>query len=122
MRSSEPDDDDDETENLASQWIQELDKFAPYLQVWEIFTYADYERILSVNNGVLPPGVHVTYYEGFFTNGAREKVPESWDDEKFNVWCAANGYGPAGELDPDYPRKASFSLLDITPEDGRGLP
>ncbi len=95
MRSSEDagDEDGESVEYSASQWIQEIHKFTPYLQVWEIFSYADYERICSLNGGKLPPGVYVTYYQAMFSNGAREKVPDSWDDKKLNAWAKANGFG-----------------------------
>lgn len=73
MRSSENDDDGDSDEDgsadmTASQWIQEIHRFTPYLQVWELFSYEDYERICSLNGGVLPPGLYVTYPEAFFGN------------------------------------------------------
>jgi len=108
MRSTEAqdgDDENDEQEFQASQWIKEMNRFAPYLQVWELFSYQDYERICSLNNGVLPPGVYVSYYQAMFSNGARERVPDTWNDEKLNEWCAANGFGKAGDLDKDDPRK-----------------
>ncbi len=85
MRSSSEGDgeDDDEQEYAASQWIQEINRFAPELQVWEIFSYGDYERICSLNKGVLPPGVYVTYPQAMFLNeGARESAPDTWDDTK----------------------------------------
>ena len=92
MRSSEVEVDDEESEEFqASQWIRELNKFAPYLQVWEIFSYEDYERICSLNNGELPPGVYVSYPQAMFQNGAKEKVPETWNDEKLNQWAGAMG-------------------------------
>jgi predicted RNA methylase len=96
MRASKVDEDDDseESESMsASQWLKELNKFAPYLQVWEIFSYEDYLRILALNNGELPYGCYVTYYEAFFSNGAREKAPASWDDTKLNKWAKSNGLG-----------------------------
>lgn len=94
MRSSSQEDDDDDSgsaEDGASQWLQEINRFAPYLQVFELFKLEDYHRILSLNHGTLPPGVYVTYYEAFFQNGARETVPESWDDLKLNQWARQHG-------------------------------
>lgn len=96
MRSSESDEEDDEdttagsgsSMSTASQWIQELDKFAPYLQIWELFSREDYDRICSLNGGKLPPGVYVTYYEAFFKNKAMEKVPDTWTDERLNKFIA----------------------------------
>lgn len=81
------DDDEGEVEYQASQWVGELRKFAPYLQVFELFSMEDYQRILGANGGKLPPGVFVTYYEGFFKNKARESCPPSWNDEKYNLYA-----------------------------------
>ena len=111
MRSSDPemvrrsrdDDDEDEdgnAESSASQWIQEIHRFTPYLQVWELFSYDDYERICSLNGGKLPPGVYVSYYQAMFSNGAREKVPDSWDDKKLNQWAVANGLSALPDCPP----------------------
>lgn len=96
MRSSDGDEDEseDSVEYSASQWVQEIHRFTPYLQVWEIFSYEDYERILYLNSGKLPPGVYITYYEAMFSNGARETAPESWTDEKLNKWAKAEGLAP----------------------------
>jgi predicted RNA methylase len=96
--SANEDDDESESESPnamdASQWVKELARFAPHLQVFEIFSYADYERICSMNGGVLPEGcVYVTYYEAMFSNGAREKVPDTWDDLKLNKWAKAERLG-----------------------------
>lgn len=83
MRSSEFEgDDEDETDYKASQWIVELRTFAPFLQVFELFSMDDYQRILDANGGNLPNGVYVTYYEAMFQNKARESRPASWDDKK----------------------------------------
>lgn len=96
MRSSSEEDGEETTSEdyNASQWVQEISRFAPHLQIWEIFSYEDYERICSLNGGELPPGVYVTYYEAMFLNGARETAPESWDDTKLNKWCVSHGYAP----------------------------
>ena len=96
IRSTESEDDDEEGSSPnamdASQWVKELTRFAPYLQVFEIFSHADYERICSMNGGSLPEGaVYVTYYEAMFSNGAREKVPDTWDDIKLNKWAKSVG-------------------------------
>ncbi len=61
MRSSDEGGDDEESEEYnASQWVQEINKFAPFLQIWEIFSYEDYERICAMNGGTLPSGVYVS--------------------------------------------------------------
>jgi predicted RNA methylase len=92
MRASRVDEDEDDNDDntppemSASQWVKELHKFAPYIQVWEIFKYEDYEQILALNDGKLPYGLFVTYYEAFFQNGGKEQAPPSWDDEKLNKY------------------------------------
>lgn len=87
-RASKADDEDgsDDEEMSASQWVKELHKFAPYLQVWEIFSHEDYLTILALNNGELPCGVFISYYQAMFSNGAMESAPGSWDDEKLNAY------------------------------------
>lgn len=71
---------DEESPNtmIASQWVEELRRFAPYLQVFELFSIEDYHRIKALNGGKLPNGVYVSYYEAMFYNNAREKCPKSW--------------------------------------------
>lgn len=91
MRSSssleEDEDDEDEVEQQASQWLQELHRFAPGMPVFQLFSMDDYHRILSANNGKLPPGVYVSYYEAMFSNGARETAASSWNDERLEKEC-----------------------------------
>lgn len=75
--------DEDAVEDMqASQWITELRRFAPGLQVFEMFSESDYDRICALNHGVLPHGVYVTYYEAMFSNGGRESCSKSFDDGK----------------------------------------
>ncbi|MEW6303779.1 MAG: SNF2-related protein [Verrucomicrobiota bacterium] len=88
MRSSE--EDDEAEEYNASQWIAELNRFAPYLQVFELFTPEDYQRICALNDGTLPPGVYVSYYQAMFQNGARETAAASWDDARFARYMEQN--------------------------------
>ena len=84
MRADEDEDDATDAEesgSTASQWIQELRKFAPYLAVFELFSMADYDRIKRANKGVLPPGVYVTYYEALLGNKACESERPSMHDK-----------------------------------------
>lgn len=77
---------EDEIDDVAaSQWLTELRRFAPGLQVFELFSLADYHRIKTLNGGVLPHGVYVSYYEAMFSNGAREshKPRSKYDDGTF---------------------------------------
>lgn len=91
---SPKDDDDDQPDMTASQWITELRRFAPGVQVFELFGEDDYERILSVNGGELPHGIFVTYYEAFFQNGAREWDSAKLDDKKL---AKETGLTPHGD-------------------------
>lgn len=86
MKSSDPDDDDDplSEEYHASQWSAELSRFAPYLQVFSLFSMEDYYRIKSLNGGELPAGCYVSYPHAAFLNGARESCPASWDDQRLS--------------------------------------
>lgn len=110
MRSSESEDDgeDDGGEETmtASQWIQELNKFAPYMQIWELFSIEDYERVCSLNGGKLPPGVYVTYYEAFFKNKAMEVAPKTWDDERLSKHIVGKyGLAPLPPADDEHGKR-----------------
>ncbi len=94
IRSTDNEDEDGDSPGAmdASQWMKELNRFAPFLQVFEIFSLEDYARICSMNGGSIPEGsVCVTYYEAFMSNGAREKAPDTWDDLKLNKWAKSAG-------------------------------
>jgi len=84
MRSSsrDGDDDEEETDYQASQWVEELRRYAPGLAVFQLFSMDDYHRILKANQGHLPAGVYITYYQAMFSNGARETAASSWNDER----------------------------------------
>ncbi len=75
---------------LASQWRQELARFAPDVPVHDLFCWEDYAALVK-RYGSLPSGIYLSYYEAFFKNGARECLPDSWDHEKL---CKAYGYNP----------------------------
>lgn len=89
IKSSESEDDEDGEEFDASQWLQEIQRFAPHLQVFQIFSRDDYESLIK-KYGELPTGVYVSYYEAMFSNGAMEGLPDSWDDKKLNQWARTN--------------------------------
>ena len=52
-----------------SQWQSEVEKFAPYFQIHEIFSWKDVEKLKKANDGELPLGIYLTYYEAFFYAG-----------------------------------------------------
>ena len=87
MRSSESDEDDEEEEEgfTASQWLQEIGRFAPGNPVFQLFDHSDYIRIKKQNKGVLPHGIYVSYYQAMFTNGARETAASSWNDDRLKL-------------------------------------
>jgi SNF2-related domain/Helicase conserved C-terminal domain len=87
MRASEDEDAEEGDEFQASQWVTEIRRYAPGLAVFELFSLEDYHRILKCNNGILPCGIYITYYEAFFTNGARETCPPTWNDERLAREC-----------------------------------
>jgi hypothetical protein len=87
LRSSESEDDDDEVEYQASQWVEEIRRFAPGLPVFQLFSYDDYEHIRNENGGTLPEGIYISYYQAAFSNSARESAPEKWDDERLEKEC-----------------------------------
>ncbi len=90
-------DSEDEVEFQVSQWVAEIRKFSPGRAVFELFSMDDYERVLRLNGGELPAGIYITYYQAFFSNGGREKAPDTWDDERLakelnNTWLGGTAY------------------------------
>lgn len=81
-RSQKDDDEDGPSEMTASQWILELRRYAIGTPVFELFSYDDYERILNANNGNLPHGIYISYYEAMFSNRSRESISKSYNDKK----------------------------------------
>ncbi len=69
----------------ASQWAEEIEKFAPTMPVFELFKITDYYRILREHRGVLPHGIYVTYFQAFFQNGAAEKCTRIWTNTKIHA-------------------------------------
>jgi superfamily II DNA or RNA helicase len=88
------DDNDEEVEVVeeTSQWMAEIQRFAPFLKVHKLFSMDDYNNICKANGGELPPGVYITYYEAMFSNGARESCPQAWTDEKLKEIMDEEGY------------------------------
>lgn len=97
MRSS---DDDEGEEYQASQWVNEIQQFAPFLQVFQLFGWEDLNRIRQANGGELPAGVYISYYQALFQNGARETRPASWDDLRLADYMGLDAQepDPNGEL------------------------
>lgn len=96
MRSSG--DEDDAEEYQASQWVQEIRRFAPTEPVFQLFSVEDWENILRANAGELPPGIFITYPQAIFSNGAFESLPETWkESEREPKFCKHFDL----ELDPE---------------------
>ena len=79
MRSSG---EEGEQDYQASQWVQEIRRFAPGEPVFQLFSIADYRAILHANGGEFPPGIYITYPQAYWQNGAFERVPDSWDPKE----------------------------------------
>lgn len=76
-----------DSEDEMSQWVEEINRFAPHIECFKLFTKRDYDQIVSLN-GELPPGIYVTYYDAFFKNGGMESCSRlaggepRWRDDK----------------------------------------
>ena len=89
MRSSG---DESGTDYQASQWVEEIQRFAPGEPVFQMFSVQDWQAILRANGGELPHGIFITYPQAYFSNKAFEFIPKSWKErdmeEKF---CKLHG-------------------------------
>lgn len=84
MRSSG---EEGEQDYQASQWVQEIQRFAPSEPVFQLFNTQDWAAILASNRGTLPDGIYITYPQAYFSNGAFESIPESWENEEEKRFC-----------------------------------
>lgn len=95
LRSND-DDEDSESEDEgepgvpASQWRQEIARFAPGVPVFGLFRWEDYLACLQPD-GTMAHGIYVTYFEAFFRNGSRMALPESWRNPHEKVADIYNG-------------------------------
>lgn len=71
-----------EVDYQASQWVQEIQRFAPDEPVFQLFSESDYRAILNANGGELPPGIFISYPQAYFSNGAFENCPSTWSDSQ----------------------------------------
>lgn len=76
------DKDDEPGQFNASQWVQEIRRFAPHLPIFELYSREDWDKHCAANGGTAPFGVFISYYEAMFRNKARESIPESWGTER----------------------------------------
>lgn len=79
MRSSG---EEGEVDYQASQWVQEIRRFAPGEPVFQMFSVADYRAILHANGGEFPPGIYITYPQAYWQNNAFESLPPSWEPKE----------------------------------------
>ncbi|MCC7376976.1 MAG: DEAD/DEAH box helicase [Verrucomicrobiales bacterium] len=84
-------------EKQMSQWRQELARFAPNINIFQIRTWADYAGLMRAD-GSTPSGIYITYYEALFRNGAIHSVPDSWGKDAHKKLCTAIG-SPIGDLE-----------------------
>jgi superfamily II DNA or RNA helicase/predicted RNA methylase len=87
MRSSG---DEGEIDYQASQWVQEINRFAPTEPVFQLFCVEDWHAIVRAN-GELPAGIYVTYPQAYFSNGAFEHIPDTWEDQEEDRFCKRFG-------------------------------
>ena len=103
MRSTE---DDEEVEYQASQWVQEIQRFASSEPVFQLFSEADWRKVLHANGGVAPNGIYITYPQAYFSNHAFEVIPHTWDDTPAEVerkFCERAGLKfNKDRAEPDY--------------------
>jgi SNF2 family DNA or RNA helicase len=78
---------EDEIDYQASQWVTEIQRFAPGEPVFQLFSAEDWQNILRANGGELPPGIYITYPQAYFTNGGFESLPTSWDKIEEKRFC-----------------------------------
>jgi SNF2 family DNA or RNA helicase len=88
MRSSG---EEGEVDYQASQWVQEIQRFAPAEPVFQLFDENDWLNILRANGGELPPGIYVTYSQAYFSNGAFEHIPSTWENDEERRFCKRFG-------------------------------
>lgn len=110
MRSS---DDDEEQEYEASQWVKEINRFAPTEPVFQLFSLEDWLNIKRANGGEIPPGVYITYHQAYFQNGAFEVIPEAWDDEKEHEAKFCKRMGLPYEDEPAYNERICLGVGEI---------
>lgn len=65
---------EDEEGKSAAQWCEEMEKFAPFYSIFKIYCKEDFEKILKANDGVLPKGVYISYWEAMF-------LTQSWTEK-----------------------------------------
>jgi hypothetical protein len=81
----------------ASQWVQEVKRFTPCSDVYELFSIKDYDKLIA-EHGELPEGIYVTYYQALFNNGACEKVTKTMTDEKMLAKHLGKKGGPRSRI------------------------
>lgn len=84
MRSSG---DEGDTDYQASQWVQEIRRFAPTEPVFQLFDRQDWRNILRANGGELPNGIYISYPQAYFSNGSFEHIPSTWEDKAEEKFC-----------------------------------
>lgn len=91
MRSSG---DEGEQDYQASQWVQEIRRFAPGEPVFQLFNLEDYRAIIHANptpKNELPPGIYITYPQAYWQNHAFECLPTTWKDVEEVKFCKKMG-------------------------------
>lgn len=82
---------EEEIDYEASQWVKEIQRFAPTEPVFQLFGVEDWRAILNANGGELPPGIYISYPQAYFCNGGFENLPESWGECQEKKFCERYG-------------------------------
>jgi len=93
------------SDTVASQWAQEIKRFAPGVPIYTLTEREDFYRLKQAD-GTLPRGIYISYYEAMFRNGSLENLTASWNHMKL---CATH------EIEPG-PSEKVYTLT----EDGTG--
>lgn len=72
--------DKDTGERSTAQWIAEIERFAPWA---DVYTFNNPEELEAhrLPSGELPHGFYISYYEAMFRNKARESAPKTWKNK-----------------------------------------
>lgn len=71
---------EDEEGKSAAQWCEEMEKFAPFYSIFKIYCKEDFEKIVKANNGNLPKGVYISYWEAMFLTQSWTEYSETKTD------------------------------------------
>lgn len=68
-------------ERSVAQWISEINRFAPWADVYTFTNEVELNGHRD-DSGELPKGIYISYYECMFGNNALEFAPKTWKNRK----------------------------------------